>query len=55
MAEIQEQESSPSPYQRSDMLLRAASEQMQYARHHEDLRERSTQIILIIAGALAGC
>jgi hypothetical protein len=52
MAETQEREPSPSPYQRSDILLRMASEQMEYARHHENLRERSTQIILIIAGAL---
>ena len=32
--------------------LHIYSEQMTYARHHELLRERSTHIILIIAGAL---
>ena len=33
-------------------LLGLISEQMTYARHHETLRERSTQIVLVIAGIL---
>jgi len=40
------------PGEQCDMLLRIAAEQMEVARHHESLRERSTQIILLIAGGL---